>query len=218
MSGNNFTNDPEIIKEFVAEFNEHLQALELNLLELENDPSNMDILNSIFRPVHTLKGAANFLGFEAIGSFSHELENLLDKLRKGKKKADQGIIDLLLICIDVIKNFIGDVSKGGNGSSIDTTDVVFRILELSGKAAVAGAPEGIQKTAETDDKTKADMEAYLVAMQQHLRSIKKSLDESCNINARPRLIDNLFRAVHSMKASTEYMKFSSFLTVSSINS
>jgi two-component system, chemotaxis family, sensor kinase CheA len=75
--------DPEIFSEFVLEAREHLETIEPRLLELEREPGNLGILNEIFRPMHSLKGASGFLGFNGMNSLAHKAENILDELRKG---------------------------------------------------------------------------------------------------------------------------------------
>jgi len=69
---------------FMAEAEEHLQALNQNLVELENNPNDLEIVNLIFRSAHTLKGSARTLGFDHISSLTHHMEDILDYIRSGK--------------------------------------------------------------------------------------------------------------------------------------
>ena len=75
--------DPELFSDFIVEAKEHLETIEPNLLELEKTPDNLALLNEIFRPMHSLKGASGFLGLNRINRLANNAENILDELRKG---------------------------------------------------------------------------------------------------------------------------------------
>ncbi len=103
--------DPEIVREFIAESNDHLEDVESKILLLEEKPDDLELINGIFRPIHSMKGSAGFLGLNEIASFSHELETLLDGARKGKTKITPDIISLLLESKDMFRKLIGNLSK-----------------------------------------------------------------------------------------------------------
>jgi two-component system chemotaxis sensor kinase CheA len=86
----------EIFESYLIEAKEILDQLSQDLLTLEKNPANMDLLNNIFRGMHTLKGTSSFLGFTQMTELSHTSEDLLNKLRKGDLIADSGIIDVLI--------------------------------------------------------------------------------------------------------------------------
>ena len=88
--------DYSMLQEFITEAGEHLDEMETDLLQLEVDPENADILNDIFREVHSIKGAAEYVGLEKTATLSHYLENLLELLRQGKVSVTNKIIDLLI--------------------------------------------------------------------------------------------------------------------------
>jgi two-component system chemotaxis sensor kinase CheA len=86
----------EIFDSYLVESKEILDHLSQDLLALEKKPSNADLLNNIFRGVHTLKGTSSFLGFNQMTELAHTSEDLLNKLRKGEILADGKIIDVLI--------------------------------------------------------------------------------------------------------------------------
>lgn len=96
--------DLEIIQDFITESNEHLSKIELDCLGLENDPSNMELLNNLFRSFHTIKGMAGFIEENTILEISHSTETLLDFFRRGGKNVSPSIIDLILMSADIIKH------------------------------------------------------------------------------------------------------------------
>ena len=85
---------------FLEESREHLQTLNRCVLDLEHEPSDLHILDEIFRSAHTIKGMSATMGYSAIAELTHEMENVLDLLRKGVLTAHTEIIDTLFQCVD----------------------------------------------------------------------------------------------------------------------
>ncbi|GMT42408.1 MAG: chemotaxis protein CheA [bacterium] len=104
--------DPEIFTEYLAEVFESLEGLDEKFVALEKNPDDVKIIDSIFRPVHSIKGSSAFFGLNHVKNFSHKLENLLDDLRKGKKRVTQTIIDNLLKGTDYLKEIFRRVADG----------------------------------------------------------------------------------------------------------
>ncbi|UFJ42145.1 chemotaxis protein CheA [Brevibacillus humidisoli] len=117
---------------FIEESKEHLQAINQNLLQLENDPDNIQIVNEIFRSAHTLKGMAATMGFEDMASLTHEAENVLDLIRNDKLRINSDIMDVIFQSVDLIEGMVYNISEGGNGSA----DVSAPVKKL--RAIVAG--------------------------------------------------------------------------------
>ncbi len=102
-----FTDDmKEIFDEFMLEAEEILENLDQELVELENDPTDKELLNKIFRGMHTLKGGAGFLGLESIIELAHKIESIFDKLRNDEMSLDSDKMDIILEGIDQLKNGI----------------------------------------------------------------------------------------------------------------
>lgn len=99
--------------EFVAEAQETLSNVESDLLELEENPSSGELINNLFRAIHSLKGAAGFLGISTINVLCHETETLMDKLRKKTAKVTPDMMDVFLKVVDALKL----VNDGLNASS-----------------------------------------------------------------------------------------------------
>ncbi|MDH5542523.1 MAG: chemotaxis protein CheA [Nitrospinota bacterium] len=105
-------NDADIFKEYLAEVFESLDGLDEKFVQLEKNPGEVKIVDSIFRPVHSIKGSSAFFGLLHIQSFSHKLENLLDDIRKGKMEARPVVIDNLLKGTDYLKAMFDRVAEG----------------------------------------------------------------------------------------------------------
>jgi len=107
----NLSEYEEIKNDFIQESIEHLQTLEDGLLKIEQD-EDYELLNTVFRAAHSIKGAANYLGLEKIIKTAHVMENILDELRNGVIKADKGVVDYLLKGVDLLRSLIYEVQTG----------------------------------------------------------------------------------------------------------
>ena len=95
--------DSEIFLEFLSEVLDHLEDAESNILSIDEDVTDYEVINAIFRSIHSIKGSAGFLGLTDMQGLSHELEALLDKARKGEISITQEIIDISLSAIDALR-------------------------------------------------------------------------------------------------------------------
>jgi len=137
--------DPEIFADFIVEAKEHLETIEPNLLELEKAPDNLGLLNDIFRPMHSLKGASGFLGLNKINSLAHKAENILDELRNGKFSVTTEMMDVILSATDALRVMIESLESAGTEGDIDVKPIVTHIEALLASAvtspATAARPE-----------------------------------------------------------------------------
>ncbi|MBO8162475.1 MAG: chemotaxis protein CheA [Brevibacillus sp.] len=133
---------------FIEESKEHLQSINQNLLQLENDPDNIQIVNEIFRSAHTLKGMAATMGFEDMASLTHEAENVLDLIRNHKLRINSDIMDIIFQSVDLIEGMVYNISEGGNG----TADVSGPVAKL--RAIVNGDLDAIKETGGTEQAAK----------------------------------------------------------------
>ncbi len=101
-----------LIADFVAESFEHIGRAEPLLISLESDPTDMEVLNTIFRACHTVKGVAGFIGFKNIGHLAHSIENLMDSARKSERVLNAADIDLLLAGFDGLKACLEAIKSG----------------------------------------------------------------------------------------------------------
>jgi two-component system chemotaxis sensor kinase CheA len=143
VSGIMTEEDKEIINDFVAESLENFEAIEVKLMDLEQEPSDIETINAIFRPFHTVKGVSGFLNFKKINKLAHTTENLLDKARNGELSIDEGIIDVILDSVDTLKRMIENVQRslGSAKPSEGDTDIegiIFRIERLMAQVSGEG--------------------------------------------------------------------------------
>lgn len=98
---------------FKAESEEHLQQLNDSLLGLEQNPNDLEYINKMFRSAHTLKGMSATMGFSDIAELTHEMENLMDMVRKSQVEVSNGLIDVLFECLDTLEALVENVDTGG---------------------------------------------------------------------------------------------------------
>jgi two-component system chemotaxis sensor kinase CheA len=123
--------DQSLLQDFIAETEEHLDVMEASLLKLETLPGDSELLNEVFRSVHTIKGASDYLGMERITELSHKLENLLDKLRQGDVETNDAVIDVLIAGKDRITQLIADLERVQTEET-DIDDLLEMLLSIDG--------------------------------------------------------------------------------------
>lgn len=135
--------DPSFYEDFLVEAGEHFELIEQNFLVLEENPGDLDVLNAIFRSVHTIKGASGFLGLQKVQGLAHIGENILDDLRKGRMTATPEVMELLFETADTLKVLVNDVGlkirNQGPPKDPSTVDLIHRLEALKGGGAPAAA-------------------------------------------------------------------------------
>ncbi len=109
---NDFAQDPALVREFLVESEELLQRMDQDMVALEAAPKDEELLNRIFRALHTIKGTSGFLGFEPVVRLSHRAEDVLNMLRRGEIALSRRIIDALLASRDQLGTMLSDIGQG----------------------------------------------------------------------------------------------------------
>ena len=117
----------EILSDFLAESSEMLEALDQHFVKLETEPTNTELLNEIFRCMHSMKGSAGFLGFTHLVEVAHQGESLLNKLRQGEMSVSPTMIDIILEAVDVVKLITADIRDTGEDTHVETALIVNKL-------------------------------------------------------------------------------------------
>ena len=134
---------------FLDESHEHLQSLNEGLLSLEENSEDVSVVNDIFRNAHTLKGMSATMGYNKIAELTHEMEDVLDLIRKEQLKLDEDIIDTLFKCLDSLEQMIDSVANGDSEDVVDVSDLVAKLSSISkGEPAPAAAAPAAAAPAE----------------------------------------------------------------------
>jgi chemotaxis protein histidine kinase CheA len=130
----------DIIKDFLVESNENLDQLDRDLVILEKDPTAREVLASIFRTIHTIKGTTGFLGFPRLESVAHVGENLLSNLRDGHLLLNAEITSALLALVDAVRQMLVSIETTGQEGEGDYTSLTDTLTRLQGGEKKAPAP------------------------------------------------------------------------------
>jgi two-component system, chemotaxis family, sensor kinase CheA len=131
--------DPELLANFLSEAHEHLEGIETRLVHLEQNPGELEAINAIFRPFHTIKGVAGFLNLEQIQELSHEVESLLDEVRSGRVTVSSALVDAVLAGVDLLRELLEDVrvamSEAGDLPARDLTSLKEKLQACRAEAS-----------------------------------------------------------------------------------
>lgn len=134
-----FGADEEILQDFLVEAGEILEQLSEQLVELESRPDDADLLNAIFRGFHTVKGGAGFLQLNELVECCHIAENVFDILRKGERRVDSELMDVVLEALDTVNSMFGQVRERSplTPATPQLLAALSRLAEPAGAAPVA---------------------------------------------------------------------------------
>ena len=122
----------EILQDFLVESFELVEKLDEDLVELENSPEDLELLNGIFRVAHTVKGASSFLNFDVLTHLTHHMEDVLNKARHGELIITPDIMDVVLESIDLMKALLETIRDTSADAGIDVSQCVVRLDKISG--------------------------------------------------------------------------------------
>ncbi len=124
---------------FLDESKEHLQNLSDQIMELEQNPENMDTINEIFRAAHSLKGMAGTMGYKRMQTLTHDMENVFSEVRNGTFKVQPGMIDILFKSLDALEEYVNNIqqtTEEGTNDNQDLIDALNSILKNNGEVKV----------------------------------------------------------------------------------
>jgi two-component system chemotaxis sensor kinase CheA len=167
-----FGADEEILQDFLVEAGEILEQLSEQLVELESRPDDMNLLNAIFRGFHTVKGGAGFLQLNELVECCHVAENVFDILRKGERRVDSALMDVVLEALDAVNGMFTEVRERTDLTPA-TPELLAALGRLAGPAeaedvapevVVEAEPEATVAQAADADITDSEFEQLLGAL------------------------------------------------------
>ena len=135
---------------FLDESKEHLQNLSDQIMELEQNPENMDTINEIFRAAHSLKGMAGTMGYKRMQTLTHDMENVFSEVRNGTFKVQPGMIDILFKSLDALEEYVNNIqqtTEEGTNDNQDLIDALNSILKNNGEVLPAGSVPAVDPDA-----------------------------------------------------------------------
>lgn len=225
--------DSSMLPDFIIEATEHLEELEGNLLLLEQQKEDKDVLNDIFRSMHTIKGAAQFVGIDRVSELSHKLENLLDLVRRGEKKFNEDLFDLLIAGKDRILLLVEELERA-QVEETEISDLLESIRNIvDGGAKTAPGESGSdpadnptasdvdeidvgernEKSARLRDdavEEEYDEELYGIFMQQlkeNIPSLQNLAEQYAASEKKTDLLNRCIEKLKGLKSSANYMGY-----------
>ncbi len=223
--------DPEVYADFVVEAREHLETIEPKLLELEKNPSSLELLDDIFRPMHSLKGASGFLGLKDMNALAHKGENILDELRQGRMQATSTIMDLILEATDTLRTMVDNLESQGHEGGLEIGHILEQIERILKEGPVEETAEKRDSTTWEDQQAQPQSssgeESYAlnVASQEHLNDfIEEAREHLSDINSLllklenssgedQELLNDLFRNFHNLKGNSGIIGYTELNTL-----
>ena len=182
---------------FIDETKEHLQSLNTQILELEQNSENMDTINEVFRAAHSLKGMAGTMGYKRMQNLTHDMENVFSEVRNGHIKVNAAMIDCLFQCLDALDEYLGNIQESGdegtNDNEILIKDLTSMLSGNTGKAEEVKTETKEAAQTETSEKEKwkeivlGDAEKHVLAeaakQGKNIIGLTVYVQESCILKA-----------------------------------
>lgn len=208
--------DQELLAEFVVESQEHLSDVENQLLTLETqgDEADVALVNTVFRAVHSIKGAAGFLGLEVLQGLAHRGEEILNKLRNCELRPTPVVIETLLKATDRLKSLLDNIETSNDQDVSEHTTALEFILE-GGDIPTSGVPTASPDTAATAVSSEEDayelpeeaMREFLVESHDNLEQLERDLMQLEETPGSEPLINGVFRSIHTIKGTAGFLGF-----------
>ena len=182
---------------FIDETKEHLQSLNTQILELEQNSENMDTINEVFRAAHSLKGMAGTMGYKRMQNLTHDMENVFSEVRNGHIKVNAAMIDCLFQCLDALDEYLNNIQESGdegtNDNEILIKDLTSMLTGNAGKAEETktetkeAVATGVSDKEKWKDIPLGDAEKHVLAeaakMGKNIIGLTVYVQESCILKA-----------------------------------
>ncbi|MDY6854025.1 MAG: chemotaxis protein CheA [Thermodesulfobacteriota bacterium] len=171
----------EILGDYLLESEELLEKIDQELVKLEDTPDNLELLDKIFRSIHTIKGTSGFLGFKKMIDLTHHIESVLNRLRKEDLYINTDIMDRLLKSVDLMKLILEDIRKNKD-SNYDLSAIIDKLKAvIPDERKEEGSKEETPEKIKTDSITKNDSLDLYKEPNDSLKKQKTTLKKANNI-------------------------------------
>ncbi len=201
--------DAELLKEFVVESQEHLADVENQLLTLESQGESMDValVNTVFRAVHSIKGAAGFLGLDTLQGLAHREEEVLNKLRSHELRPTSVVINTLLKATDRLKSLL-DAVDDSNGQDVSEHLVALERILNNEAESTAGSPVHVAAPVSINGLSGEALREFLVESYDNLEQLERDLISLERNSGVSEIINSAFRNIHTIKGNAGFLGFS----------
>lgn len=152
---------------FIDETREHLQSLNTQILELEQDPENENTVNEIFRAAHSLKGMAGTMGYKRMQALTHDMENVFSEVRTGAIKVKANMIDILFQCLDALEEYLANIQQGADEGTNDNTPLIKALNQILGGEETDAKASTEKKEVKVEQEAAPEKEKSVVQQKEH---------------------------------------------------
>jgi two-component system chemotaxis sensor kinase CheA len=204
--------DVELLKEFVVESQEHLADVENQLLTLESQGDAMDVglVNKVFRAVHSIKGAAGFMGLETLGGLAHRSEEVLNKLRNKELRPTSVVINTLLKAADQLKDLLDQIETS-NEVDVDKHLVALQAILTGEEPSVVVTQEATSgSTAIETSANRVSDEALREFLIESFDNLEQAERDLLSLEREPcaeAFVNSVFRSIHTIKGSAGFLGY-----------
>lgn len=163
----------QYLKMFLEESMDNLQTLNESLLELENNPNDIDRINQIFRVAHTIKGMAATMGFTDMAELTHQMENVLAEFREGELKVTQDVVTVLFDCLDTLEKMVSNIEE----DSDEKVEIEKIMKDLANISDLHGKTNNVEEI-KVESKEKSDS---IELNEYDMSVIKQAVEKNYNI-------------------------------------
>ncbi len=220
--------DPEILQDFLTESGELLEQLEGDLVSLEERASDLELVNQVFRALHTIKGSASFLALTNLVAIAHAAESALNAARNGQAVVDKAMMDLLLRAVDLLKVQFNELAGGSTELTAPAPDLVAMLSAIGdGKqkelanAAAGPAPAAAPAPAHADEPDeapfalppeKADLLSHFIEdVDRQLESISEKIGRLADDASRASAAPEIGEIAEDLVATIDFFEFQPML-------
>jgi len=210
--------DMEVLHSFLTEAQEHLEDIEGRIITME-ESSDPEEVNDLFRSMHTIKGVSSFLGLKAIQDLSHNLENLLDKIRCKYILISPEVIDTLLAGTDLMNTLVGQLNYGVKDAPLEgryeiqldnhlTSPIVDKIHTLITQGSLRKEISQDAEDFNLESLITPEMtEKFIQETSEMLDSLERDLIELENSDSPLELVAESFRSIHTIKGNSGFFSY-----------
>lgn len=170
---------------FLEESMDNLQTLNESLLELEQEPEDIDKLNEIFRVAHTIKGMAATMGFNRMAELTHKMEDVLSEFRNGELKVTQEVVTVLFKCLDTLEQMVDNISNGEE-EEMPVEDIIDKLEHISNNVKNSSEEIAVkepqqEETIKSEKSPKEDPKASKIDLNEYdISIIKQAVERGYN--------------------------------------
>lgn len=141
---------------FLDEAKEHIQSLNDNIMTLEQDPTNEDCINEIFRAAHSMKGMAGTMGYKRMQQLTHDMEDVFSDVRAGSLKVDSNMTDTLFQCLDAVQAYVDKITETQDEGTEDNANLIKALADIRAGKSGGAAPEKAAEAPKAEEAAKTE--------------------------------------------------------------